>query len=162
MLLRPRKFNYKNIFKRRSLRKSKTFATNKLSYGSIGLITLQPLRLNSKQIYRIKLLLKKGSRRSDTSKRRVWFNIFPHLPLSRKVTGSRMGKGTGKLSGWVIELYANTILFEYRNLRSGRAVHFCNQISYRLPVLTRLVRNLGTGKLRNISNSFNINLNSYW
>jgi ribosomal protein L16/L10AE len=72
-----------------------------------------------------------------------------------------MGKGTGKLSGWVIELYANTILFEYRNLRSGRAVHFCKQVSYRLPSYTRLVWNSGTGKLRNISNSLSINLNSY-
>ena len=99
MLLRPRKFKYKNIFKRRSLRTPKSRYSFKLKYGDLGLLILQPLRLNSKHIFRQKLLLKRGSRKYDITKRKVWFNIFPHVPLSRKVSGSRMGKGTGKLSG---------------------------------------------------------------
>ena len=95
MLLRPRKFIYKNIFKRRKFAKSKN---NFLKYGQFGIKTLQPIRLNNKQIFRIRLFLKKSSRKTDKTSRYVWFYLFPHLPLSKKVEGSRMGKGVGKLA----------------------------------------------------------------
>lgn len=140
MLLRPRKFKYKNIFKRRSLRFSKIRTSIKLVYGDLGLMIMQPLRLNSKHIFRQKLLIKRGSRKYDITKRKVWFNIFPHIPLSRKVEGSRMGKGTGKLSGWITELPAGICLFEYKNLRTGRAEYYCNQVQSRLPVKSRILR----------------------
>jgi ribosomal protein L16/L10AE len=96
MLLRPRKFIFKNIHKRRGLRRSKAA---KLVYGHFGLKLLQPLRLNSKQVFRYKIFLKKAVRKSDKTCRRAWFNVFPYLPISKKVTGSRMGKGKGKLAG---------------------------------------------------------------
>jgi len=142
LLLRPRKFKYKNIFKRRSFRFFKNSGSLNLRYGDVGLLIMQPLRLNSKHIFRQKLLIKKGSRKYDITKRKVWFNIFPHIPLSRKVEGSRMGKGTGKLSGWITELPAGIILFEYKNLRSGRAAYYCEQVKARLPVKSRIIKNL--------------------
>lgn len=96
MLLRPRKFKYKNIYKRRFFR----FANKAgLKFGHVGLQLRQPLRLNSKQMFRYKLFLKKASKRSDKTLRYAWFGLFPHIPISRKVEGSRMGKGKGKLAG---------------------------------------------------------------
>ena len=94
--MRPRKFIYKSKYKNRSLKFSKN---SKLSFGCAGLLLLQPIKLNSKQLFRYKLFLKKSSRRSDRTLRSSWFNLFPHIPISRKVKGARMGKGKGKLSG---------------------------------------------------------------
>ena len=68
MLLRPRKFIYKNIFKRRSIPKVKN---QSLLMGSYGLRLVQPLRLTSKHIFRIKLFLKKSSRKYDITVRRI-------------------------------------------------------------------------------------------
>lgn len=136
MLLRPRKFVYKNIFKRRSLPKIKN---NNLIVGMYGLKLLQPMRLNSKHIFRIKLFLKKSSRKFDLTMRFVWFNLFPHLPLSKKIKGARMGKGTGKLATWFTELPSGIVLFEFKNMRSGRALFFSTQIQYKLPVKTRIL-----------------------
>lgn len=45
-----------------------------------------------------------------------------------------MGKGKGKLDGWVGQLSAGTNLFEFKNLRTGRALYFIKQVKYRLPV----------------------------
>ena len=135
MLLRPRKFKYKNLSKRRSFRFS--IKTN-LLFGHTGLLLLQPLRLNAKQMFRYKLFLKKAAKRSDKTLRRAWFNLFPHLPISRKVAGSRMGKGKGKLAGWSSEVPAGVFLFELKNLRRGRALYFCNQMSHRVSSLTRV------------------------
>jgi large subunit ribosomal protein L16 len=97
MLLRPRKFVFKNRHKNRNpFTRSKV---NNLSFGDTGLQVLQPLNITAKRLFRIKMQIKKGSRRVDKTSRKVWLNAFPHLPLTKKVAGSRMGKGKGKLKG---------------------------------------------------------------
>lgn len=137
MILRPRKFKFKNIQKRRK----NTFIPHKgsLRYGQAGLILLQPLRLKNKQIFRFKLFLKKAAKRSDKTTRKSWITAFPHIPLSKKVEGSRMGKGKGKLATWVAELSAGVILFELKNLRPGRALYFIKQVRFRLPVKSKVL-----------------------
>ncbi len=67
-------------------------------HGDCGLRTIQPLRMSSKQIFRLKVFLKKAVRKPDITKRLVWFNTFPHMPLTKKPKGMRMGKGAGKLN----------------------------------------------------------------
>jgi ribosomal protein L16/L10AE len=54
--------------------------------------------MSSKQIFRLKVFLKKAVRKPDITKRLVWFNAFPHMPLTKKPKGMRMGKGAGKLN----------------------------------------------------------------
>ena len=131
MSLRPNKFKFKNRHKSRKVLASRT---GNLLYGHFALQTLQPLWVTGKQIFRYKIFLKKSVKRSDKTGRKIWFNLFPHLPLSKKVAGSRMGKGKGKLAGWVGQLASGVNIFEFKNLRPGRAIYFMKQIQYRLPV----------------------------
>jgi len=49
-----------------------------------------------------------------------------------------MGKGTGKLAAWATELPSGLNIFEFKNLRYGRAVYFIKQIQFKLPVKSRL------------------------
>jgi len=135
MSLRPNKFKFKNRHKSRRIIFPKP---EKLLYGDFSLKTLQPLWVTGKQIFRYKIFLKKSIKRSDKTSRKIWFNLFPHLPLSKKVAGSRMGKGKGKLAGWVGCLPSGINLFEFKNLRPGRAKYFCSQIKSRLPVKAEL------------------------
>ena len=133
MLLRPRKFAYKNMFKRRSI--PKTLPLNKgLTFGTQGLMVPRNLILTAQKMFRMKLLLKKSSRRSDKTYRKLWFNAFPHLPLTKKVVGARMGKGNGKLHSWFTLIKAGNLLFETKNLRIGRFRYFAKQIESRLGV----------------------------
>lgn len=136
MLLRPRKFKHKNVQKNRYFR---YYTSSRLQYGQYGLKIMNPMRLTNKHVFRHKLFLKKGSKRSENTYRRVWFNIFPHIPLTRKVTGSRMGKGKGKLATWVAQISPGVIIFEFKNLRSGRAKYFLKQVSSKIPAKTRLI-----------------------
>ena len=137
MLLNPRKFTYKSLHKKRKI---VSFKKSHLSYGQYGLRILQPLWVNSKQIFRYKLFLKKAAKRADKTSRKIWFNLFPHLPLTRKVEGSRMGKGKGKLAGWVAQLSPGVTMFEFKNLRTGRARYYYEQVAYRLPVKSSFVK----------------------
>lgn len=68
MVLRPRKFDYKNIFKRRRFRRS---LANQLQYGQFGVRVLQPIQLTSKQIFRYKIFLKKAVRKADKTVRKA-------------------------------------------------------------------------------------------
>lgn len=136
LLLQPRKFTFKNRFKGRMFLSS---SPQHLAYGNVGLRLLQPLRFNSRQLFRLKIYLKKATRRAEFTKRRLWFNAFPHLPLSKKSKGVRMGKGTGKLSIWFTQMYAGSLLIETRNLRLGRSYYFLRQTSAKLPVPTVMV-----------------------
>jgi large subunit ribosomal protein L16 len=135
MSLRPNKFKFKNRHKNRKVLNSRK---ENLLYGHFALRILQPLWVTGKQIFRYKIFLKKAVKRSDKTSRKIWFNLFPHLPLSKKIAGSRMGKGKGKLSGWVGQLSSGVNIFEIKNVRPGRATYFVNQIRYRLPVKSEL------------------------
>ena len=130
-MLQPRKFKYKTRQKRRS---SLSPSRPSFSYGSLGLVILRPFRISAKRIFRLKLFLKKAARKSDLTRRSVWVSVFPHLPLSRKPKGMRMGKGAGKLSSWYTQIRGGKALIEFKNLRPGRAYHFAKQVAHKLPV----------------------------
>lgn len=124
-----------------------------MSYGDTGLQLQQNLALSSTNIFRLTLLLKRSSRKGERTKRSFWFNAFPHLPLTRKVKNSRMGKGAGKLALWFVLLRSGTMLVEFRNLRPGRALYFTKQFDYKLPVATKVKRQ-ATQSLKYVHSSF--------
>ena len=138
MLLRPRKFSFRSVFKRRVSVKP-TYLSKPLRFGDSGLCLCQNLKLNSQKMFRVKLLLKKGARRSEKTSRKLWFLAFPHLPLTKKVLGSRMGKGKGKPHSWVTCVKVTNVLFELKCLRHGRLVYFSNQIALRLGAKHKLI-----------------------
>lgn len=132
--MQPRKFVFKNKQKSRNVLK---WALNKpLNYGDCGIKPVRPLRMSSRQIFRMKVTLKKAIRKPDHTRRYVWFNTFPHLPLTKKPKGMRMGKGVGKLNAWYTQLRGNSFIFEFKNLRPGRALKFFKKIRVKFPTPT--------------------------
>ena len=135
MLLQPRKVKYKFRHKRRRV---PIFRLRSLLYGDVALVILKPLRVSSKGFFRLKLFLKRSVRKSDITKRAFWLALFPHLPLSKKPKGMRMGKGVGKLATWHTIVSGGTLLLEFKNLRKGRALYYTTQVSKRLTIPTQV------------------------
>lgn len=136
MLLQPRKFTYKN---RQKLRRAVIPCEHRQVYGSISVALLQPVFFSAKRIFRFKLFLKRSSRKSDITRRAFWVNLFPHLPITRKSKGMRMGKGKGKLMAWFTLMRGGKSIVEFKNLRLGRAQYYSNQVSSKLEVPVKLV-----------------------
>ena len=137
MLLQPRHFFYK---RKQKNRKDLSFKIKKLpvlKFGSSGLILLQPLHLTSNHLFRFKLFLKRASRKSDYTKRFVWLHAFPHLPLTKKPTGTRMGKGKGKVECWFTNVQPGVVFVEFKNLRRGRSRYFIKQLTHKLGIATK-------------------------
>ena len=143
MLLRPRKTIFKSFQKKRSHKTVNTFLHHqdilniksiKLVYGQFGIKNKNPhLFIFNKTLFKVKLFLKKAVRRSNITNRYLWVKIFPHIPITRKVIGSRMGKGKGKSGDWAAKIPSNSIFIELKNVRPGRANYFLSQIKYKLP-----------------------------
>ena len=159
MLLNPRKFIYKNIQKKR--KNYFFFKKTHINYGQVALKILQPLRLTSKHLFRFKLFLKKGSKKVDKTHRKLWINIFPYLPLTKKVIGSRMGKGKGKLKIWWVQVKPGTNLFEFKNLRVGRSIYFFKIITNKLLIKTKII-NLYSKQVKSIFTKNQLTFESFW
>lgn len=132
LLLQPRSFKSKRRQKGRQLIQFSAFP--RLLFGSCGLVLKRPLYLSGPKLSNLKSFIKKASRKGDKTRRFVWFNAFPHLPLTRKADNARMGKGKGKVKTWFTNLSGGLILLEFKNLRPGRAIYFMNQTAIRLGV----------------------------
>lgn len=160
ILLQPRKFFFKNKQKLRNV--LKWTPRNSLNYGDSGIRSLQPMRMSSRQIFRMKVTLKKAIRKPDHTRRQVWFNTFPHLPLTKKPKGMRMGKGIGKLNAWQSRLRGNSFIFEFKNLRPGRSIKFFKKMRVKFPVPTRIVfKNLRSVQYLS-QKRLNTTLRSFW
>ena len=62
---------------------------NVMNYGSFGLKAIQPERIISRQIEAARVALTRHMKRQG----RVWTRMFPNIPVSKKPTEVRMGKG---------------------------------------------------------------------
>ncbi len=140
MLLQPRNFTFKKKQKNRTLLNFNNSCRNKkLNYGGAGLMLLKPVHLTSNQLFRFKLFLKRAMKKSDHTRRFIWFLAFPHLPLTRKPNGIRMGKGKGKLECWFTNISGGTIFLEFKNLRKGRSSFFMKQMTHKLGIPTKFI-----------------------
>ena len=160
LLLQPRNFKSKVVQKKRRLLAYKH--KKSLTYGTTGLLLLQTIHLTAKRIVKLKTLLRQGAKKTDITKRFVWFYAFPHLPLSRKPDGVRMGKGKGKLACWFTAVAAGTVLFEFINLRFGRSLNYCKRMTYKLGVRTRHLAYANVFITHPLTPSKKVLITSYW
>jgi ribosomal protein L16/L10AE len=73
-----------------------------------------------------------------------------------------MGKGSGKLNAWQIQISGGVYVFEFKNLRLGRAVHFFKTIATKIPTPTVIkYQNTKVIKLAG-SKKTNIKLGTFW
>ena len=88
-MLQPVRTKYRKAFKGRI--HGKASRAVKLNYGQYGLKATQPERIIGKQIEAARVALTRYMKRTG----KVWTRIFPNIPVSKKPTEVRMGKGKG-------------------------------------------------------------------
>lgn len=106
MKLQPKKVKYKKISKGRLAKLD--FKSNKLAFGTIGLKAAESGLISSKQIEAARQAIARKIKRRG----KIWIRIFPHIPVTKKPTEVRMGKGKGSISHWVAKVRGGTVLFE--------------------------------------------------
>jgi len=116
MHLQPKKTKYKKI--KKGTLKNLEFKSNKLNFGTIGLKSLESGLISSKQIEAARQAIVRKTKR----KGKIWIKIFPDLPVTKKPTEVRMGKGKGAVSHWSARIKRGTVLFEMCGISTKTAV----------------------------------------
>jgi large subunit ribosomal protein L16 len=76
---------------------------------------------------------------------RVWIRIFPDVPVSKKPTEVRMGKGKGSPEYWMVRVQPGKIMFELDGVPIDIAREAFERGAAKLPIKTRFVTRLGEG-----------------
>ena len=133
-MLMPKKTKFRKIMKGRMGGNSNR--ANKLNFGAFGLQAVGRGYLTARQI--------EASRRALTReiKRRgkIWINVFPHKPITRRPAEVRMGGGKGAVDQWVAVVKPGRILFEMDGVDEDVATRALSLAAYKLPIQTTIVR----------------------
>ena len=107
-----------------------------LNFGEYGIKALQPERLISNQIEAARVALTRYMKRTG----KVWTRVFPNIPVSKKPTEVRMGKGKGAPEFWVCRVKPGRILFEVDGVTETVARIALYKASTKLPIKTKFIK----------------------
>ena len=132
-MLQPKRTKYRKAHKGRIHGPAKG-GTN-LSFGSYGLKAVEPDRVTARQIEAARRAITRHMKRQG----RVWIRIFPDVPVSKKPTEVRMGKGKGSVEYWAAKVKPGRIMFEIDGVPEPVAREALRLAAMKLPVKSRLV-----------------------
>ena len=136
-MLQPKRTKFRKAHKGRIHGKAK--GGNKLDFGSYGLMATGAARITGRQIEAARRAMTRHMKRSG----RLWIRIFPDVPVSKKPTEVRMGKGKGSPEYWICKVKPGRMIFELEGVPADVAREACRLASAKLPVQTRFVARLG-------------------
>src|ERR1041384_6594616 len=132
-MLSPKRTKFRKQFKGRINGAAKGGTT--LNFGAYGLKALEPERVNARQIEAARRAITRQMKRAG----RVWIRIFPDVPVSKKPTEVRMGKGKGAPEFWAARVAPGRIMFEIDGVNEETAREALRLGAAKLPVRTRVV-----------------------
>ena len=137
-MLQPKRTKFRKAHKGRIKGTASSGVT--LAFGTFGLKAQEPARITARQIEAARRAMTRQMKRSG----RVWIRIFPDVPVSKKPTEVRMGKGKGAPEYWVVRIEPGKIMFELDGVPSTLANEAFALGAAKLSVRTKIVVRPGT------------------
>lgn len=109
---------------------------NKVAYGEYGLVALEPSWITSNQIEAARIAMTRYIKRGG----KVWIDIFPHKPITKKPAETRMGSGKGSVEYWVAVVKPGRVMFEMAGVSEEIAREALRLASHKLPVKCKFVK----------------------
>jgi large subunit ribosomal protein L16 len=135
-MLQPKRTKYRKAFKGRISGESK--GGTDLNFGEYGLKSLEPNRVTAREIEAARRAITRQMKRQG----RVWIRIFPDLPVTKKPTEVRMGKGKGSVEFWAARVAPGRIMFEIDGVAEDTAREALRLGAAKLSVRTRFVQRI--------------------
>ena len=132
-MLMPRKVKHRKQQRGRMTGVSK--GGNALAFGEYGIQALEPGWITARQIEAARIAMTRHIKRGG----KVWINIFPDKPVTKKPAETRMGSGKGNPEFWVAVVKPGRILFEvsYPSEETARAA--LERAVQKLPIKARVI-----------------------
>lgn len=110
-------------------------AGEKISYGYIGLKSMDAFKITSKQIE----ASRKAAVRKMDRKGKFWIRVFPQISITTKPIGVRMGSGKGAIDQYIARISPGRVLFEIDGVKPDIAKEALRLAAAKLPCSTKIV-----------------------
>lgn len=132
-MLIPKRVKHRKV--QRGRMKGRAKGGTRLSFGEYGLQALESGWLTSRQLEAARVALTRYIKRGG----KVWINVFPHKPITKKPAETRMGGGKGAPENWVAVVKPGKILFELSGVSVEIAREAIRLASNKLSIKTKFI-----------------------
>lgn len=108
-----------------------------LSFGNYGVYAMESLRISAAQLESARMSILKEVGRKGL---KIWVRTFPHIPVTKKALGTRMGKGKGAVDHFVANVRYGKLMFEYNCPTEHLAKLAFAQVQYKLPIKVKFIK----------------------
>jgi len=116
-------------------RRGKASGGTSVAFGEYGIQALEPAYLTNRQIEAARIAINRRIRRGG----KVWINVYPDRPLTKKPAETRMGSGKGSPEWWIANIKPGRVLFELSFPNELVAREALTRAIHKLPMKCRIV-----------------------
>ncbi|MBU2603735.1 MAG: 50S ribosomal protein L16 [Actinobacteria bacterium] len=138
-MLLPKRVKHRKQHRGRMAGQSK--GQTSVQFGEFGLQATECGWVTSRQIESARIAMTRRIKRGG----KVWINIFPHKPITKKPAETRMGSGKGSPDQWVAVVKPGRVMFELAGVPEDLAKEAIRLAAHKLPVKCRFVMREGGG-----------------
>lgn len=107
-----------------------------INFGEFGIQALESATLTNRQIEAARIAMTRHIRRGG----KVWINVFPDRPLTKKPAETRMGSGKGSPEWWVAPVKPGRVMFELSGVAEPVAKEALRRAMHKLPMKCKFVK----------------------
>ncbi len=133
-MLLPKKTKYRKV--RKGKNDGNATRGNYIAFGDYALQSQANNDVTSRQIESARQAMTRYIKRGG----KIWISIFPHIPVTRKPLGLKMGGGKGNPEFFVAKVKAGTVLFEMKGVPEEVAREAMRLAAHKLPVKTKFIK----------------------
>ncbi len=107
-----------------------------LAFGEFGIQAGEPSYQNNRQIEAAPIAMTRHIKRGG----KVWINVYPDRPLTKKPAETRMGSGKGSPEWWIANIKPGRVLFELSGVEETVAREAMRLAIHKLPMKARFIK----------------------
>jgi large subunit ribosomal protein L16 len=139
-MLMPKRVKHRKVMRGR--RKGNAKGGTAVTFGEYGLKSLERGWVTNRQIEAARVAMTRKIKRGG----KVWINIFPDKPITKKPAETRMGSGKGNPEAWVAVVKPGRVMFELSGVDEELAREAMRVAGHKLPLKTKFVQREGAGE----------------
>ena len=132
-MLLPKKTKFRRVHRGR--RRGGSRGQTDVQFGDYGIKSLEAGWITNRQIEAARIAMTRKIKRGG----KVWINIFPDKPYTKKPAETRMGSGKGSPEGWVAVVKPGRVMFEMSGVSEDLAREAMRLAGHKLPVRTKFI-----------------------
>ncbi len=133
LMLMPKRVKHRKQMRGR--RRGNTKGGASIAFGEYGLKAMDRGWVTNRQIEAARVAMTRKIKRGG----KVWINVFPDKPYTKKPAETRQGSGKGNPEGWVAVVKPGKVMFELSGVPEELAKEAMRLAGHKLPIKTKFV-----------------------